>query len=385
MNSNHPFFRRTALFRAGEGGYATYRIPAIAVTMRGALLAFCAARVEPGDWSEIAIALRRSTDSGATWSPMHIIASRPGATVDNPTPIVDRETGTVHFLHQVNYERCCYLRSDDDGLSWSDPVDITPTLEQFRPEYPWTVIAPGPGHGIQLRNGRLIAPVWLSTGAGTEFGTGKRGHRPSVVSVITSDDHGVTWERGEIVARHSAEMPNPSETAALELNDGRVLLNIRSESKRNRRLISVSADGATGWSAPCFHEELFEPVCFASLIRYSEQPSRILFANPDSQHSGGPALAWGAWRRENLTVRLSCDEGETWPLARVVDPGVAGYSDLAVDASGAIHCLYEGGDVAGNIFHNSHLSLATFNLPWLMSKGEGVTPPTGLGAVASDR
>ena len=237
-------------------------------------------------------------------------------------------------------------------------------------EYPWTVIAPGPGHGIQLKNGRLVVPVWLSTGAGTEFGKGKRGHRPSVVSVITSDDHGATWQRGDIVARHSDETPNPSETDALELNDGRVLLNIRSESKRNRRLISVSADGATGWSEPIFHDGLFEPICFASLIRYSEQPSRILFANPDSQRTGAPAAAWGAWRRENLTVRLSHDEGATWPIAKVVDPGVAGYSDLAVGDDGTIYCLYEGGETGGNMFHNSHLTLAAFNLAWLTTGRE---------------
>ena len=95
MNLKEPTLQKTTLFRAGEGGYATYRIPAIAVTTRGTLLAFCAARVQPGDWSEITIAMRRSTDGGATWSPMQIIASRPGATVDNPTPIVDRQTGSA--------------------------------------------------------------------------------------------------------------------------------------------------------------------------------------------------------------------------------------------------------------------------------------------------
>jgi sialidase-1 len=368
MNSSQPFFNKTTLFRAGEDGYATYRIPAIVVTTRGTLLAFCAARVEPGDWSEIAIAMRRSTDGGASWSPMQIIASRPGATVDNPTPIVDQQTGAIHFLHQVDYERGFYLRSDDDGQSWRAPVDITATFDAFRDEYPWTVIAPGPGHGIQPKNGRLIAPVWLSTGAGTEFGPGKRGHRPSVVSVIYSDDHGATWERGEIVARNSAETPNPSETVALELADGRVLLNIRNESKRNRRLISVSADGVTGWSEPVFHDGLFEPICFASLVRYSEQPSRILFANPDSSAKRPPTGGWS--RRENLTVRLSNDEGATWPIARVIDAGVAGYSDLAVGGDGAIYCLYEGGETGGNMFYNSHLSLASFNLAWVMDKGE---------------
>lgn len=207
----------------------------------------------------------------------------------NPTPIVDRG-GIIHFLYQRNYERAFYLCSDDDGATWTEARDITDAFEAFHVDYGWKVLAPGPGHAISLRSGRLLVPVWLSTGAGTEFGAGKRGHRPSCVSTVFSDDHGLTWQRGDIVVRHSSTVPNPSESVALELSDGRVLLNIRTESPRNRRLLSISPDGATGWGEPRFHEELFDPVCMASLVRYDAVPegkSRVLFANPNSPgHSG---------------------------------------------------------------------------------------------------
>jgi sialidase-1 len=112
-------------------------------------------------------------------------------TADNPTAIVDRQTGAVHFLYQIDYARCYYVRSDDDGLSFTAPVDITATFEQFRKEYDWNVIAPGPGHGIQLKNGRLLVPVWLSTGG--------HKHRPSCQATIYSDDHGRTWSAVRLI------------------------------------------------------------------------------------------------------------------------------------------------------------------------------------------
>ena len=111
------------------------------------------------------------------------------------TLIADRD-GTVHMLFCLEYMRCFYQRSTDEGETWSTPVEITGAFDTFRAAYPWKVLATGPGHGIQLSGGRLLVPVWLSTG------TGGHAHRPSAVSVIISDDHGKTWQRGEIVVKN---------------------------------------------------------------------------------------------------------------------------------------------------------------------------------------
>ena len=100
---------KTDLFVAGENGYATYRIPGIVVTQRGTILAYCAARRDGiEDWADIDIALRRSVDGGRSWSPRQILVDAGKATADNPTAIVDRKTGAVHFLYQVDY--CFYER-----------------------------------------------------------------------------------------------------------------------------------------------------------------------------------------------------------------------------------------------------------------------------------
>ena len=229
---------KTNLFEAGAGGYHTYRIPGLVCTPGGAILATAEARRgSGGDWDDNDIVMRRSVDGGATWEPARLVVSQHdygAGPVSNFVMMADSRDGAVHALYCHNYARVFALRSDDDGRSFSAPVEITSAVEAFRCDYPWRVVATGPGHGLQLRTGRLIAPIWMSDGTGTEFGPGKLGHRPSCVSLIYSDDHGVTWQRGDIVVRHE-DARNPSETAAVELEDGRVLFNIRSESDAHRR------------------------------------------------------------------------------------------------------------------------------------------------------
>ena len=374
-------FEQVNIFEAETGGYAHYRVPAIAVSPKGTVLAFVEARKNSsGDWGTQDIMMRRSTDSGQTWEEPRVIASvkgdiqqnavafaqnlaKPGeVTYNNIVPIVDRKNGVVHFLFCVEYARAYYMRSDDDAMTFSEPVDITGTFEKFRSEYDWKVLATGPGHGIQLGNGRLVVPVWLSDG------TGGHAHRPSIVSVIYSDDDGKTWERGDVVVRHP-ELKNPSETLALQLTDGRVMLNIRNESPEHRRAVSYSEDGATGWTTPVFHDELVEPVCMGSLIRLSAQPgdsrNRVLFANPDSNEPRDLERPEGNYKRQNVTVRLSYDEGRTWPVKKSIEPGVSGYSDLATGPDGTIYCIYERGTPTDRGTHVKYVTVARFDVAWL--------------------
>ncbi len=373
---------KTSIWEAGTLGYRHFRIPAIVSTVKGTLLAFCEARKNAGgDWGTIDIMMRRSTDGGRNWDEPRVAAkvqgeitqnelalaqdlARPGeVTYNNPAPIVDRETGSVHLLFCVEYARAYYMRSEDDGYTFSKPADITSAFEEFHEDYAWKVIATGPGHGIQLENGRLVVPVWMSTG------TGGHAHRPSVNSVVYSDDHGATWHAGEIVG--GEEHPkNPSETLAVQLADGRVMLNMRNESPNHRRAVSYSEDGATGWTEPVFDEELVEPICMASLIGLTKTPgsdrNRILYIHPDSTEARNPERPEGPYVRQNVSVKLSYDEGQTWPVNKVLEPGISGYSDVTVGPDGTIYAFYEDGSAGDNDgYFIKQLTLARFDLGWL--------------------
>jgi sialidase-1 len=342
------------LFKAGEGGFALYRIPGMVVTTKGTVLAYCEARSDArSDWGEIQVHLRRSTDGGKTWEPARQMAHlgerlagnphKPAGgeneqTVNNPVAIVDGQTGAVHFLYCVNYSRCFYLRSDDDGVTFSQPVEITRAFEGFRTKCDWKVLATGPGHGLQLRTGRLVVPVWLAYGkAGA--------HGPSVSGVLYSDDHGQTWHAGGIALPPSSAWKNPNEAALVELSDGSVMLNARSGSPANRRLVTVSPNGADHWSAPRFDAALFDPQCMGSLIRIpSEQPrGRLLFCNPHNLKYDvrGLEIPGAHAPRNNLSIRVSEDEGQTWGAPKTVEETTSAYSDLARLPDGTVLCFYE--------------------------------------------
>ena len=201
-------FTETVLFEEDTGGFKLYRIPGMVVTSNGTVLAYCEARkFTEADRGEIEIHLRRSTDGGQTWSPAVQIAhlgerlprnphmpekkksknmgGPDEQTVNNPVAIASRD-GTVHLLYCVEYMRCFVIESRDDGLTWTEPVEITRAMEPFRTKIDWQVIATGPGHGVQLRSGRLVAPFWM---------TDYDGRLPLTkgVGILYSDDWGANW------------------------------------------------------------------------------------------------------------------------------------------------------------------------------------------------
>jgi sialidase-1 len=340
------------VFEPKAGEYASMRIPALVLTKKNTLLAFCEGRINnASDWGAMDILMRRSTDGGRSWLSAAIIANHiEGQPTSNATPIVDNE-GKIHLIYQRDYAKAYYISSQDDGLTWSEPVDITGVFEQFKPEYNWKVLTPGPGHAIQLKNGRLLVPVWLSD---SEKLLPHRSHSPSCVATIYSDDMGKTWKRGAIAAANSPELKNPNETMAVQLDDGKVMLNIRSGSEVHRRAVCYSADGIRNWSKPVYDDELFDPVCMASIIKVPGKHV-LLFINPDSHDLP-------KFPRRNLTAKLSHDDGQTWPVHRLIHNGLSGYSDVAVDDQGMVYCLFET-NLANNF--NYSIMLKRFNIKWI--------------------
>jgi sialidase-1 len=366
-----PEPRKLDLWHENQGGYKMYRIPGIVVTKAGTILAYAEARRYSGsDWGTIDIVMRRSTDGGRTFSPQRVIAHSPNVprspvaverkqgspddvTYNNPVAIADHK-GAVHFLFCREYMRVFYMRSDDDGVTFSEPVDVTRTFDAYRAEYDWKVAATGPGHGIHLAGGRLVLPVWLS------LGTQGNGHSPSVTSTIYSDDEGKTWRAGDIAVHNAPATPDPNEATVVQTNAGLVLLNVRTQSGRNRRVVVTSRDGAHHWSEPRFQDDLPDPICFGSLVRFPRNKEFLLFSNPDNL-SRADGKDTPSKDRRNLTVHLSNDGGRSWPAKKTIEIGPSSYSDLAVMPDGTILCLYEAGEKSAH----EKIVLATFSLAWL--------------------
>jgi sialidase-1 len=365
--ADEPFLEKSEVFPPELNGIARYRIPGVVVTPKGTVLAYAEARKNgSSDWGEIEIHLRRSTNGGKTWEASSQIAHH-GArlegnprkaeggekeqTVNNPVAIVDRETGAIEFLYCINYARCYSMRSTDDGVTWSAPVDITASFEPFRAKYDWKVIATGPGHGIQIRSGRLVVPIWLAYGKAGD-------HAPSAAGTIYSDDHGMTWQAGELCLPNEGDFGNPNETMITEVSNGCVMLVSRSVSKANRKIVTTSPNGATDWTTPVFHDQLWEPVCMASIIAHPSKPGTLIYSNPHTLKldKDGKEVPGGRGKRENLCIKLSHDDGKTWPINKVIDPGKAAYSDLAVLPDGTVLCLYEA---------DTSIVCARFNLEWI--------------------
>lgn len=367
--------RKQRLFTARQGSYWTARVPGLCVTPSGVVLAYWEARKGRGlDWDAIDVLLRRSADGGRTWDAPRCIVPHEAygeGPIHNFVVVPDRCSGAVHALFCYEYRRMFHTVSEDDGRNWSPPREITPLFDELRPHYNWKAVAVGPGHGIQLRSGRMLVCFWVSTGEGL----GR--HHPNRNGVMYSDDGGATWRLGELIPQVFA---NQNEAEAVELADGRVLVNmrvmhnlLRFNPRKMRRGVTVSPDGVGDWSTPRLDPVLIDPVCFGSICRHSLQPADdrnvIVFANPNSLER--IRVPW-ACDRLNLTVRASFDECDSWPVSRVLEPGHAGYSDLAVLPEGAILCLYEHEVAGANMLDPAGLTLARFDLEWVLQAPQPV-------------
>lgn len=344
----------TEVYQAGEAGYHTFRIPALIAPGNGTLLAFAEARrLGGGDAGDIDLVLKRSRDKGRTWAALQVVGDNGPNTFGNPCPVFDRTTGTLWLLTTQNRgvdrekdiiagtsedSRTVWLmKSTDDGATWSAPIEITTSVK--RPE--WTWYATGPGIGIQTRAGRLVVPANHA-----EAGTGV--HRSHI---LYSDDGGRHWTIG------ATADAGTNESQVVELSDGRLMLNMRNHPPKpeNLRMVAISADGGRTLAPARPDPRLVEPPAQASLIATPGGGRSLVFANPASA------------RRERFTVRVSDDDGATWPAARVLHEGPAAYSSLAALDDGSVAVLFERGDRAPY----ERITFARLPLEWLKQGRDG--------------
>ena len=357
-----PALTRTDLATRDTNGYPQYRIPALAVTGRGTLLAAYDGRPSMADLpSPITDLVRRSTDGGRTWTAQQVVRTGPAPQgFGDPSLLVDRRTGRVFLFYAAsvnqgfagshtgndpddpNVLQADYSYSDDDGVTWH-ARRITAQIK----DPAWKGMFAASGQGIQLTTGpyagRLIQ----------QYAVGASGGNYAVSAY--SDDDGDTWHMGTPVG------PGMDENKTVQLADGSVMLNVRAAP---HRLVALSHDGGVTYSAPQPDPAQIDPGDNGSIIRYApDAPASdprahwLLLSN-----TADPSV------RRNLTVRMSCDDGKSWPVSRVVEPQSSAYSTLATLPGGRVGLFYER---AGY----QQMTYASFGLDWL----GGVCAPLAVG------
>lgn len=281
--------------------YALCRIPGMVLAEKDTLLLYYECRSSVSDWAEIDLKVIRSTDGGESFETVLLIEGK-GDTLNNPVMTV--KDGEVHFLFLKNYNRLFYSKSTDDGLTFSEPIDISCVLDAGER---YTVAAVGPGHGI-VHDGKIIVPIWFGYNPDDP-----KAHHPSDVRTLYSEDDGKTWNLGDVIGRGT--LTDANESALAVTPEGEVIISIRHcTEEKPYRAVSVSKNGYSNWSPVTFRESLPDPRCMGSMYTYG-----------DSVYHVNCATATG---RRDLTLKRSADNFETCESTLI--SYLAGYSDIAV-------------------------------------------------------
>lgn len=314
----------------------TYRIPSIVTTNNGTLLAIADARYESAADIPALVDLhvRRSLDKGVSWgSPSPIVI--PTGHGGDACTVIDKTNGRIFVFYAYsenstiwtsngdpnspNCLRSRYLYSDDDGVTWSTPVDLTAALYKAGDSSYWA----SAGTGIQLRNGTLVIPIGVVR-SGKIYG-----------GLLYSTDHGATWNRSL-----TNSFDKFDENTLVELNDGRIMVNARNHYGNGTRAITYTSDLGATWSPVVFDSELTDPICQGNIMRYTStldgyDKNRILFSNASSTSS-----------RTDGALRISYDEGQTWAYSKLYQTGSSAYSNIAILPDGKIGVFYESDNYA---------------------------------------
>lgn len=360
---------KVPVFVSGADGHKSYRIPSIITAPNGDLLAIVEGRVSnAGDFGDINLVMKRSTDRGKTWSPLKTLVDNDTLQAGNPAPVVDLmdpafPQGRILLFYNTgnNHEaevrkgkglrEVWYITSADNGITWSAPVNITtqvhrPNQPRENPAYQfkedWRSYANAPGHALQITSGRYKGRIFVP--ANHSAGEPESQFHDYAAHGFFTDDHAKTFQLGE-----SVNIPGSNESTAAALADGSVMMNVRDQSGDTRaRIIALSQTGGTNWDTTYHDTNLPDPVCQGSLLNVGKKKRKniLAFTNAaDTQH------------RDNLTLRISFDEGRSWKINHVIEKAPAGkernnsaYSDIVKISKREIGVLYEQGNYSKILF-----------------------------------
>ena len=346
------------VFVSGTDGHKSYRIPAIIGLPNGDLLAFAEGRVQgAGDFGDINIVMKRSTDNGKTWSALQLVAEFDTLQAGNPAPVVDLtdpqypqgrvflfyNTGNNHegeVRKGIGYKQVWYKTSGDGGRTWSNAINIT--LQVHRPlqtginraynfQEDWRTYANTPGHAMQFKTGKYKGRIFVA--ANHSAGAPKSESTDYDAHGYYTDDHGKTFQLGA-----SLDVPGSNESTAAELSGGRLMINSRNQKGDIRaRIVGTSSNGGQTRDTTYFDRNLPDPVCQGSLltIEHKKRKNVLAFCNAADEN-----------RRDNLTLRISDDDGKTWKKSFVIYKNAekrdaSAYSDIVNTGKKTIGVLFE--------------------------------------------
>ena len=349
-----------------------FRIPALVTSNAGTLIAAYDIRYDNSSdlQGDIDVGVKRSTDGGKTWSPI-ILAMDMGITgyesevaagtmtekdaqlnngIGDPCLLVDENTGRLfcfavwahgHYTDGdrrtlawagtgyefANTPQFMMVYSDDDGLTWSEPVNITRQIKK----YDWRMTFQGPGRGITMKDGTLVIPIQHQEGNERNM----HGLYPLNSGIAYSTDHGLTWHA------HTFAHAITSEATVAEIEPGKLMLSMRDETDSHYRRVYTTTDLGRSWTAHSTNGKILDPTCEASLLHVNAADNSLgqdllIFSNPKNT------------ARSKMTIQVSLDKGATWPYSILVDAGESQYSCLTMVDGSTVGILYESS--RGNIF-----------------------------------
>jgi len=352
--------QETIVFEGGKEGHAIYRIPAIISLPNGELMAFAEGRVHgTDDFGDINLVMKRSLDQGQTWSPLQMLVDYDSLQAGNPAPVVDLHDpkypqGVIYLFFNTgnNHEyevrmnqgvrEVWMMKSFDLGNTWEEPVNIT--LQTHRPNNPqfnlnynfnedWRHYANTPGHAFQFQEGKFKGRIFVA--ANHSVGSPKDNFEEYQAHGFFTDDHGKTFQLSE-----SISFPGSNESIAAELSNDRMIMSIRNQRGDIRsRILAYSSDGGATWDTAYFEDSLPDPVCQASILPIGMKDGKTVLAHSNASDPN---------HRNNLTIKISYDEGTTWTKSILVDrtddpkkSSWTAYSDLVNLDQNKIGILYE--------------------------------------------
>jgi sialidase-1 len=349
--------QKIPVFVSGEEGYKMYRIPAIISLPNGNLLAFCEGRTsDANDFGNVDIVMKRSTDNGNTWSGLKIIVDNGNLQASNAAPVVDVSDtaytqGKIFLFYNTGnntesevrngkgLREVWYKTSTDNGATWSNAINIT--AQVHRPEKPkinaaynfvedWRSYANTPGHAIQFAHGIYKGRIYVA--ANHSFGSAQPHFADYRAHGFYTDDHGKIFHVSDDV-----RVPGGNENMAAELSGNKVMLNMRNQTGNIKaRIIAISNDGGKTWDTAYFDKNLPDPVCQGSILAIGEKKKKTILAFCNAADT---------LKRDNLTLRISYDEGKSWKKNFVIDKAGkkdnAAYSDMVKISENEIGILYE--------------------------------------------